>query len=535
MRAVEAIAGDAPRAPFDVFPHAEGVPLYREGDIALLFLERTSRRPEFASLAGRFPFFTIQERGQEWKLMDRDAMAVRAAARAYQDLRSNRTADGRAALRTLLLRNLRSEVPALRADAVAELLRARGLPDFFPGPEALAPFTALVGRESELPLTTRVALARTLDGVQGFDADAAVRAMTTETLDREERLALVRVAGNVRDPAVSLWLSRRLGSADATERREAAYALAHPWHAARWPVLSVRARGSGSERGPRGAARPRRRSGAPKPSPCCGASPARSRPSSSGSQPPSCAAPRRARPSPPGTLCNVPDTSSSPEPLPNTRRSFGLNCAIRRSGSLALGLAFALLLASAAPAAAVDLDFDDLASLSDVASAVLPGVSVSTALVLSEADAASLTGFSTAGTWATSGANGLLNTLAAKITLTFSQPVTDFAIDILSIEKDGVTLQILLSGSDGTSVLSDTTQIGNSGFHEQRLSLSGLFTSVELGAVFPCAAPLPCFSGETTTFWVDSASFTPVPEPGTLMLLGAGLGLLARSRRSRRA
>ncbi len=239
VRAVEAIAGDAPRAPFDVFPHAEGVPLYREGDIALLFLERTSRRPEFASLAGRFPFFTIQERGQEWKLMDRDAMAVRAAARAYQDLRSNRTADSRAALRTLLLRNLRSEVPALRADAVAELLRARSIPDFFPGPEALAPFTRLVGRESKLPLTTRVALARTLDGVQGFDADGAVRAMTTETLEREERLALLRVAGNVRDPAVSLWLGRRLGSADATERREAAYALAHPRHAARWQALSV--------------------------------------------------------------------------------------------------------------------------------------------------------------------------------------------------------------------------------------------------------------------------------------------------------
>ncbi len=212
-----------------------------------------------------------------------------------------------------------------------------------------------------------------------------------------------------------------------------------------------------------------------------------------------------------------------------------MNFAIRRSGSLALGLAFALLLASAAPAAAVDLDFDDLASLSDVATAALSGVSVSTTLVLSETDAASLTGFSTAGTWATSGANGLLNTLAAKITLTFSQPVTDFAIDILSLEKDGVTLQILLRGSDGTSVLSDTTQIGNSGFHEQRLSLSGLFASVELGAVFPCAAPVPCFSEETTTFWVDSASFTPIPEPGTLMLLAAGLGLLARARRSRRA
>lgn len=187
----------------------------------------------------------------------------------------------------------------------------------------------------------------------------------------------------------------------------------------------------------------------------------------------------------------------------------------------------ALPLLASLPARATDVGFDDLPSLSDVASASLAGVSVSTALVASEVDVEGLTTIPATGTFATSGVNGLLNTYAPSITFTFAVPVTSFSIDILSIENDGVTLPVLLQGFDGAnpveSATSDPALIGDSGYHEQRLSIAGLFTSVSLSVE----------SSATTTFWLDSAAFTPVPEPGSLALAGAGLALLSGFARGR--
>jgi hypothetical protein len=198
-----------------------------------------------------------------------------------------------------------------------------------------------------------------------------------------------------------------------------------------------------------------------------------------------------------------------------------------RVGALAL-VAGAI---AASPAVAADVGFDDLASLSDVAQAQLPGgIHVSTALVLSESDAALLTGFDTQGTWATSGANGLLNTLASTLRFTFDSPVSAFSIDVLALERDGVALPVVLRGFDGANFVSGTQsdigQIGDSGLPEQRLSLTGLFTSVELSAGDPT-------SSDTSTFFADSASFTAVPEPGTLALVGSGIVLLAGAARAR--
>lgn len=238
VRAIETLRGTAPPGRFDVFPHGEGMPDFQEGDVALLFLERSAERPEFAGLAKRFPYFTIQERGQEWKLEGRDGDVVRAAAQKYRKLLGERTGQGTASLRQLLLENLRSGVTPLRQDALAELVRVQAVPGFFPAAADLAPFTSLVQRDSGLPLTTRVAIARILDGSHGFDATAALRTLTQEPLSGEERLQLVRVVGAVPDPGLSAWLAAQLASPVPLERREAAYALAHPWHRGQLEALT---------------------------------------------------------------------------------------------------------------------------------------------------------------------------------------------------------------------------------------------------------------------------------------------------------
>ena len=184
-----------------------------------------------------------------------------------------------------------------------------------------------------------------------------------------------------------------------------------------------------------------------------------------------------------------------------------------------IALLFALL---APPAAdATHVGFDDLASPSDVAIASLPGVSVSTALVLDEADLETLTGIPAAGTFATSGTNGLLNTYAPDIVFTFSVPVTSFSIDVLSISNDGVTLPVLLEAFQGATLEAATTStisnVGDSGYHEETLFIAGLFTEIRLSTD----------GVSTSSFWLDSATFTPVPEPGTAALAAAGLALLS--------
>lgn len=238
VRTLETIAGVPTPVRFDVFPHAEGMPGWREGERALLFLERTEKRPEFAGLASRFPYFTIQEAGQEWALDGESGACVRDAAREYRRLLDAKGPEATAALRRLVAGNLRSGVSPLRADAVAELARAAKAPGFFETPADVAPFAAQVSVATNLPVTTRVALARLLDGAPGFDSRAALRGLAQSPLEPGERLELIRALGALDDPALSAWIATSLSSPDPALRREAAYALAWPWHAAQVAALA---------------------------------------------------------------------------------------------------------------------------------------------------------------------------------------------------------------------------------------------------------------------------------------------------------
>lgn len=218
-----------------------------------------------------------------------------------------------------------------------------------------------------------------------------------------------------------------------------------------------------------------------------------------------------------------------------------LACAAALAGTLAL---------AAGPASAVSIPLgpppSGPASLSDAAAHAFDGFTISTALVVSEAHAQALTLLPAVGNWAASpGGQGLLNTFEPEIRFRFDDPVASFAVHIVGLPQDGgapqaVRLRAFLGDVLVGSLVSDPAQLdAASGFHEQVLSLAslGAFDRVVAEPVTEnplCTGPQPCYGiGPTSSFWLDDASFTPVPEPGSAALLLAGIGALGALRGAR--
>lgn len=223
VRIVETLRGEAPGPTLDFFPHAEGFPAFRRGDRALLFLGRSSSRPEFAALEPRFRWFSGQGAGYEWILVGADGEAIVEIARRWVALAATPD-DALSAFRALVLAELASGVPRLRRDALRELILVRSVPGLLDASttEALAAWAAAPG----LPGAERLALVRLLDGAPGFDASQLLRALAREPLDDPTRNQLIRVAATSPDPVLRAWAAS--GAEVLREAPEASASAAAP-------------------------------------------------------------------------------------------------------------------------------------------------------------------------------------------------------------------------------------------------------------------------------------------------------------------
>lgn len=242
LRVVEVLAGDPQASEIDVFPHAEGAPLYEVGDRALIFLDRTAERAEFAHLASRFLYFTTQGAGHEWKLDATDetipsiAMAWRAQSRA----------NAYPPPRDLLLRQIETNHPRLRAEAIAELVHLRSTAAFRADAEAFARLSAMA-RSDHYSAGERIGLIRILDGVQEFSAASALLELAADGGDAADRIDVIRACAGIRDERLTAWLRSLLATGDSATRVAALISLGDPWHSAAVEEIAGIAAAAGSE------------------------------------------------------------------------------------------------------------------------------------------------------------------------------------------------------------------------------------------------------------------------------------------------
>ena len=148
-RVVETLTPGALAGDVEFFLHAEGDPRFKVGDRVFLFLERSDGRPEFAPMKERFPWYSAQGPGQEWRADGASADARRAVVRSWL------AAQDTQAVREVILAQLSSADAGLRQDAIFELVGARSGAGFFSSAEDVAPFVALLDGDTLTPSQAR--------------------------------------------------------------------------------------------------------------------------------------------------------------------------------------------------------------------------------------------------------------------------------------------------------------------------------------------------------------------------------------------
>ena len=236
VRVLEPLAGTAPtQEVLEFFPHAEGFPGFAPGDHALLFLEASAKRPEFAGVAERFPWFSVQGAGEEWILTKADEDPVLSLARRWAAWLAAGGADVDA-LREILASGLLSESHPLERDCLLELLRAQDLPGLLDSAAAVARLAPLVDGNA-LSLHGRAALHLVLAGRPGYDRPAHFGRLAEAASTPPQRQALVRQLSYARDDEVLAWLETLADDPDPGVRRSVVAAQASLGPAANLALL----------------------------------------------------------------------------------------------------------------------------------------------------------------------------------------------------------------------------------------------------------------------------------------------------------
>ncbi len=216
---------------------------------------------------------------------------------------------------------------------------------------------------------------------------------------------------------------------------------------------------------------------------------------------------------------------------------------VRSIGTSLLLSGVVAIFSFATPSLALVIDFEAAPNGSDAASFDWGTVEIGSALVLDETTIEALTLHTAVGTWATSGSQGLFNSLAPEISFASDAPFSAFSLSFLSLPRpDQGFYQLLAQLWSGDQLvgqlLSDGQTTGDSALHEGVFSASGFLadrlvvqaveqTSCALGL---CAEPL----GLRDNFFVDDLQFQTIPEPTVTLLLLLGMtGLVRGARRPR--
>ena len=206
---LERIDGDPGGKQIDVFAHAEGEPRLRTGDHVVLFLDETAERAEFATLAVRFPHFTTQGAGQEWRF-DPDDPTMPDLVRRWRALAGKN--DEGARMR-LLVEQLQDGNPRLASDAITELVGMRARSGFASDPEARATLVGM-SRDQERKLQHRLVLIRLLDGSENYSAADELLKIAATDLQAPERVAVLRSSARIGDPRVTKWIGTQIDSSE---------------------------------------------------------------------------------------------------------------------------------------------------------------------------------------------------------------------------------------------------------------------------------------------------------------------------------
>jgi hypothetical protein len=184
--------------------------------------------------------------------------------------------------------------------------------------------------------------------------------------------------------------------------------------------------------------------------------------------------------------------------------------------------------------------FDAEPSGSAASAADFGDLTVLDGLVLSESDAAFLLGLDTAG-WATTGDQGVLNSLLPAIEFLFDATVTLFRASVVALPGPLGAVPVVMQGFSGDTLVAtavtDVSRGGDDGLYGDWIGIQDGFLGFDRVRVFaalgPCAGP-DCETGPTTSFFLDTVKYVRgeprgVPEPGAAVLaLAALVGLAGR-------